>query len=340
MLADDVIAGVGGEADQLFHGGIRALADDLRRAARFDLTPGVMMSARTVHVSPVEARVRALPLCRLPFQRTWFEWPGGAGAPPKEHSIVGPARYAPVPRRCGALVTVDESRQRGTMTWAWFTKQTDEVNMCPLSVTFDWREEPEPLDDLQEQALRRYGISKEEANDRMYAADIRQLPRLRGQPRVVMEADRDRFGFIWSPYVSSFADDYTRRSGPLDPTHRLWAAAIGDITGEPGLLRCVILLLNSRNMTAAEAVPAPAKLNKARAQKGKQPLLDYTTIRIRLSRAMATRAGSVDERSPSRFHVVRGHFKVRKTGIYWWNDFGRGDPTQGAVRQQTRKVIA
>jgi hypothetical protein len=340
MLADDVLAAAGGEADRLFRGGVSALADDVRRAARYDLTQGVMLSAQTVHRSEQSPRIRALPLCRLPFERTWFEWPGGApdGAAP---TVAGPARYAPVPRRCGALVTVDDSRQRGVMTWAWYTKdQGLGINMSPLSVVFDWREEPEPIEDLHDQTLRRWGFDKAEADRLGQEAAYREIPRTRSVAPEALQRDRDRFGFVWSPYVERFARSYERDNGPIDPTHPLWQGSIGDITGEPAMLQCVILLLNSRNMTAAEAVPAPERLNRQRARKGKLPLLDYTTIRIKLSRTLSARAGSTGDRASSRFHIVSGHFKVRKTGIYWWSDFSRGDPTKGIVRQQTRKVTA
>lgn len=339
MLADDVIAACGGTADNLFTGAVTALAADIRLAARYDLTPGVMLSAQTVHRSSQATRMRALPLCRLPFGRTWFEWPGQdpGGAPP---TVVGPHRYAPVPRRVGALVTVDESHQRGSMTWAWFTKEDNQVNMCPLSVIFDWSEEPEPIDDLATEALERGGFSRAEIDRVGMEATLRKLPRLRGIDPQKLQADRDRFGFVWSPYAAAFAQQYERQRGRIDPTHGLFQSAIGDITGEPGMLQCVILLLNSRNMTAATSVPAPEKLNRQRARKGKQPLLDYTTVRIKLSHALTRRTGAAGERSAARMHVVSGHFKVRKTGIYWWNDFARGDPTQGVVRQQTRKVVA
>jgi hypothetical protein len=339
MLADDVIASCGGPADQIFAGAVTALAHEIKRAARFDLTPGVMLSAQTVHRSHGDARMRALPLCRLPFARTWFEWPGHdpSGAEPR---VVGPDRFAPVPRRVGALVSVDDSRQRGTMTWAWFTKQEGQgINVCPLSVTFDWREDFEPVDDLVNRARVRHGMSKEQYNDIGYRHAISELPHLRGIQAEKLNADRERFGIVWSPYASTFAQGYERRNGPIDPTHSLWKYSLGDITGEPGMLQCVLLLLNSRNMTAAEVVPAPERLNRQRLAKGKGPLLGYTTIRIKLTRALTQRAGAVGERSPARMHVVSGHFKVRKSGVYWWNDHARGDPTQGIVRQQTRKVM-
>lgn len=340
MLADDVIAASGGLADHTYAGTVTALANDIRLAARFDLTQGVMLSAQAVHRSETDTRLRALPFCRLPFARTWFEWPGQdpSGAPP---TTVGPERFAPVPRRVGAMVTVDESRQRGVMTWAWFTKEQNQgVNVCPLSFTFDWRENFEPLDDLVLDVCRRFGISKAEAERLDYENTVAKLPRARGMSPQQMAEDRGRFGLVWSPYAAQFSERYERARGPIDPSHPLWQAAIGDITGEPGMLQCVILLLNSRNMTAAQAVPAPERLNRQRERKGKAPLLDYTTIRIKLSRTMTARAGAVGERSPARMHVVSGHFKVRKSGVYWWSDFTRGDPTKGVVRHQTRKVMA
>lgn len=341
MLADDILAGVGGGADQLFDLGIAAFGRDIARAARYDLSPGVMLSAQAVHKSNQAARTRALSLCKLPFERTWFEW-HGADPSGERPTVVGPDRYAPVPRRVGALVTVDETRQRGTMTWGWFINDPPRnvgVNMCPLAVTFDWREEPEPIDDLFDQALRRYAIPPAEAERLGTEHALALLPKLRGLSREELTKDRERFGFIWSPYVKEFAAVYERLNGPLEPGHELWDHSIGDITGEPGMLQCAIMLLNSRNLTSAEKVPAPDKLNRQRAKKGRLPLMDYTTIRIKLSRSLAQRAGAPGERSAARLHVVSGHFKVRKSGVYWWNDFTRGDPMQGVVRRQTRKVL-
>lgn len=336
MLADDVIAAVGGKTDGIFEGAVSLLAEDIKRAARYDLSPGVMRSATTVHHSQQAVRMKALPLCRLPFQRTWFEWHGNNGEP---FLIQGPKRHAPTPRRCGAMVTVDESRQRGTMSWAWFTKEHGQgVNLCPLAVSFDWREEPEPIPDLIDAAFQREGLDRHASERAETLVAQQMLPRLQRIEPAALEADRDRVGIVWSPHFARFAEGYERDMGPIDPRHKLWQYSLGDITGEPGMLQCVIMLLNSRNMTASNAVPAPDKLNKQRARNGKRPLLDYTTINIKLSRALSQRTGAPGERSASRIHVVAGHFKVRKSGIYWWNDHARGDPTQGVVRQQTRVV--
>jgi hypothetical protein len=157
---------------------------------------------------------------------------------------------------------------------------------------------------------------------------------------VELHEDRNRFGIVWSPYMRAYAEAYERERGPIDPGHLVCqAAAIGDITSEPGMLQSIVLLINSRNFPSAETVTISGRLNHQRVRKGRAPLLDYTKIQIRLSRALSQRAGVAGEQSPSRMHVVRGHFKVRKGGIYWWSNHTRGDPLQGVVRQQTRKVV-
>ena len=33
-------------------------------------------------------------------------------------------------------------------------------------------------------------------------------------------------------------------------------------------------------------------------------------------------------REEAGWHSVRGHFKIRKTGVYWWSPFYRVDPTK------------
>ena len=335
MLADDVIEACGGQADKVFKGAITALRLDLRQAARFDLTQGVMLSAQVVHESALGARASALPLCRLPFGITWFEWPTRflGGDVPYDRSAL-------VPHKRGALVTVDDSGQRGTMSWVWSRSGgRSDIHLCPLSVTFDWRLECEPVEDLVEVVYQRLGLSKAHAQDLGLRDLQKRTPSLQRIPVAELNQDRDRLGVVWSPYMHAYAEAYEKLRGPIDPRHVLWQSALEDITGEPGMLQSIILLINSRNLTSAEDVMVSRRLNLQRARKGRQPLLDYTKIQIKLSRALSHRAGGAGGQSPSRMHIVRGHFKVRKSGIYWWSDHARGDLLQGTVRQQTRTMV-
>lgn len=64
-----------------------------------------------------------------------------------------------------------------------------------------------------------------------------------------------------------------------------------------------------------------AKLNKKRLTRGK-PILQPHTILL-LGAGMGVPRGG--NRAGSKTHVVRGHFKVRKEGVFWWNAHVRGD---------------
>lgn len=90
-----------------------------------------------------------------------------------------------------------------------------------------------------------------------------------------------------------------------------------------------IMLLNTRNSVVQQAVDI-TKLNRARAKAGKVPLFGYRTVDLSLSRTQrnALRNSGMDA-TAKRAHLVRGHFKVRKSGVFWWMPHLRGDLSNG-----------
>lgn len=98
-----------------------------------------------------------------------------------------------------------------------------------------------------------------------------------------------------------------------------------------------LILLNCRNAVQRETVPAPDKLNKKRVQKGRPPIREFVTVKVHLSgsgrRAMAKQGMSFTKAREG--GLVVGHFKVRKTGIYWWGFHlrGGGNPSADAPRR-------
>ncbi len=76
MLADEILAAADSPADRVYTGALSALGIAIRQAKRFDLTPGIIVTANTISTSSFAAQLRVLPLCRLPFEFTWMEWPG------------------------------------------------------------------------------------------------------------------------------------------------------------------------------------------------------------------------------------------------------------------------
>ena len=97
-------------------------------------------------------------------------------------------------------------------------------------------------------------------------------------------------------------------------------------------------LLACKNIGAADNEP-PAKLNKARAKKGKQPLFTYKILVIKPTskRQQSLEAQGLWE---NRIHLCRGHFKEytgdkplfgKYTGRYWWQPAVRGRNRDGVV---------
>jgi hypothetical protein len=326
MLADDVIASAGTVWDVAYCGAFTALARRLRAAQRFDLAPEIVQSAFTISHSPIGGQLRALPLCKLPFRSTWFEWPGGlAGVRSERTDTDAPA----VPKRLGALVDTDESLQRGVIEYVWL-HPSQGVNLCPLAITFDWRAEPAPLADLINMA-----DWHRNATDEIWRDLAARSPRVRNSAREDVMADNMRSGIIISPTLQAFANRASRHPD----FSKLLSMAMKDIEGEAPLLRAAIMLLNSRNLAEHQPRSIPAKLNRARARSRKPPLLDYTHVEIRLSRALGERAGmAADVRHPARLHLVRGHFKIRVSGIFWWSPHTRGALDGRPIERQRRSV--
>ena len=80
------------------------------------------------------------------------------------------------------------------------------------------------------------------------------------------------------------------------------------------------LMLTARN---APVQPGEdfTRLNRGRAKVGKLPVLGCRPVRWDLSR-IERRAGgglSPEDRKRAIGHIVRGHPKVRKSGVFWWS---------------------
>jgi hypothetical protein len=339
MLADDIAGRSGTPGDDLYRGAFGMLARQIAHAQRFDFAPEVMRSALTIAGSAIGPQLRALALCKLPFEQCWFEWPATFSGFASTRTDL----RAPVPKRMGALVTVDASLQRGSIVYAWSHSKTDQtpedalldvglVNICPLLVTFDWRPEgAEPVADITHSHARFMASGEAE-----WAALTAAFPRVAQSTRDDVIADQARFGLVINPLMRAFVDLAVEK----DVHTQVLGAALKDIEGEAPMLRAAIMLLNSRNLATTEHKPAPAKLNKARAARGRAPLLDYTHVGIRLTRALAARAGgAADPRQPTRLHLVRGHFKLRAGKVFWWSPHARGvADTNNPITRQHRSV--
>lgn len=99
-------------------------------------------------------------------------------------------------------------------------------------------------------------------------------------------------------------------------------------------------LLNTKNVASDIHEPSAA-LQRARARRGKPPLVTYRTLRVTLPHSRRSETPNPCVRGEGvALHLRRGHFKTygearpllgRHTGTYWWQPSVRGDATRGVV---------
>lgn len=128
--------------------------------------------------------------------------------------------------------------------------------------------------------------------------------------------------------------------GDDTPQKAIVAAFVAEMQLDLQIALNALACLNAKNVTHV-SVPASEKLNAKRKRNGKLPFFEYKVLDIFLG-AGVRKIPSGDGRrlreamshllsSSMRLHTVRGHFKQRKTGLYWWSHFVRGRHEEGVV---------
>jgi hypothetical protein len=114
---------------------------------------------------------------------------------------------------------------------------------------------------------------------------------------------------------------------------RLAEYAIEDWGGEVRFMVAVLGLMNTRNVVATESVDN-RQHNVKRIKRGKLPLFSHKLLKVR-GRIAEPRAGeSIGQgHRELRLHFVQGHFKHRKTGLFYWSWHARGDKKVGFVEK-------
>jgi hypothetical protein len=105
-----------------------------------------------------------------------------------------------------------------------------------------------------------------------------------------------------------------------------------------------LLAINARNVNEISITPSE-KLNRKRRKTGKPPFFEYKVLDIFLGNAIrdipsghGRRNAAIQQwlRNPPRLHTVSGHFKRRKTGIFWWHSHMRSKAEHGVIVKDYR----
>lgn len=333
MLADDLMdpykfALATPRLEKVINGATRFVLDREFAAA-------AMVLARDNRRVPDNMR-KILPLCRLPAPDTWMEvvhldrvaggWPTG-----------DLRDFQVIPSRVGLLFRQSRKSQMAyTMYLFWRCEAHAEFPVI-VNTTATMQ-----LIDLEGSTVLELDRALQATREKLHLPPVKTV---KGDLLDVEQtASRERFQGLPADVQATW-EDISRQTlalpsdfGPLalvspdDPRARdLLALSLLDWAGEFSFWMSVLAMLSSRNLVALEAGPDLAKLNRHRAKSGKRPLMPYSTVVIdRRLRAKVAGKGEGDHPG-MRSHFVRGHFKIRKTGIFWWMPFHRGDPDLGTV---------
>jgi hypothetical protein len=358
-LSDHILAARGTETD--LGGFATGMSKVLLQAERFEISDEVARACFELVDSRPSALAAALPLCRLPYETMWLEWRGGLGNP------VQTRPGAPVPERQGMLIESMQG-QIGFMTLAWVHThkvEIGQVNISPLAVYFDWRPEGDVRDAVRMahevfvkslppnarswiepyiESIERKWLSPStpEAVSHFFTGND-AWKKFHDSPREIeamLEMDRHLSPGL-SPHgamlIALLLSSTAGNDKALRHVVQAWEA---DMQGEASWIECFLAMLNSKNPVVEHHEVDMTGLNRQRVKRGRPEFLSYKKTRLTMSRSQYRIAGARGvDRETARQHLVRGHFKIRKSGVYWWAPFLRGDPLRGTIKRQEYEVI-
>lgn len=303
------------------------LKERLSKAEKFVLDPQASVMAAGVALSRPSSVLAALPFARLPFDPLWLEFANAdarsamasMGSP-----LLQPNDAGITIERSGFLISADEGYLRieyvHTDRMGSGIRATD---LAPVRARFSMK----GISDLSRELLKQVAPVEEKA-PKIATGKVQEHLKLihtsADEAAANMEL-RARFVTSQHPDLARVRRNIVAMKGEA-AVQAMEANQANEMYSLFSLqMLPALILLNCRNAVTPERVPAPEKLNRQRVKKGRPPIPEHVLVKIHLSpeRRLA-REGTGKGRSPARGGLVIGHFKVRKSGVWWWSPHWRG----------------
>jgi hypothetical protein len=314
-LADMIVAWAHKKGVGHFHA---PFAEAVKQAQRFELDAASCAAIGTISNAPVAKLIEARDLIRPPFESTWFEWAGSTAA--HRNDLSNPvAEGETAPLRTGILIESKDCGLVGAASLAWSARAPNGVEQLainPLSLIYNLGDEEIALPGLKSQmSLSDY---RAELGKRSQGLSEHLHSKLLANVSVTL-----------NPRAEGIAHRLEQIHGK--DASRIIQTQLKDWSGELDFIHAAMICLNSRNLMKREPEEDLSRLNKARRRLGRTPLLSFSTVKVSLSASATRRVGAQHNSTCLRAHLVRGHFKMRKSGVFWWSPFLRGDADAGFV---------
>lgn len=349
-LYDQIISLVGSSADKATKGSISNLAICLAKAEAFELSDEIYSACFNLCYSKPSSILSAITHMRSPYQSVWIEW-----RPRIMKNMRINQEKNTQPKKMGCLIScLADTSNMGQCIWAWSFDDADQLVICPYSYYFDWSEASD-FSKLKEWFGKK-NINQDFAdkliNDKL--GNVAAIP----YPTEKLPTKWDKYENIESEQSAIermrhhvrigfnevcieyffFLQDACKKADREDYFHQLKLSWHDDIIGEMAFIEAFIMMLNSKNIID-KTKDDFSKLNKSRAKSKKAPLKEFVVTRLSMSRVVHNRLHSSGmTREEARQHLVMGHFKIRRTGVYWWSPFVRNRSRDLSIRSHYQAV--
>jgi len=300
MFADDLLAD-----DKLLdcYDNMEKVFRRIQAAQKFTLSKEFALAADGL-VENIPELYKIVSYCRLPYPKTWIEWrhddrphwdPEG---PHKETTRpVDPTRHQGAPQRVGMLL-----EQVGEFAGKW-------------KAHLFWSFKHKPTD-------------TESQNNGSLGAIIMDVSKISmASEDPLVSALDGRVGADFGQHLV-----WTLWQHRPDIADMLYQYAIEDWGGEIRFMVAMLGLLNTRNVAHHEHVDKKAH-NVKRVKQGRKPLFSHTVLKIRPQIWQHSDKDGSGSHRDMRLHFVRGHFKHRKSGLFWWSMHARGKAEHGIIEK-------
>lgn len=307
----------------------------ISKAQVYVLDKDAVAMAAGVSLSKPSSTLSALPWVRLPFESIWVEFPNqelreamaNLGSPNKK-----PSGAISEIVRTGFLVRKDDNHLTIEYVHEDRIDGRKLIDLCPVYMTFK-------LDG--EHVLSESDIPE---IDRIYRDTVgakgkvqRHIKAIHEDPREAKadELLQERCKWIRHPDMKIVREHLVAMSGEAnaETTEENQAREMKRLVNL--ILIPFLILLSCPNAVTTQTV-SHEKLNKQRRKKGKPELSDYRLVKMSLSKARKRVVEGAAVASGARSitgSLVMGHFKVRKSGVFWWNPHSRAGTMEAPKRR-------
>lgn len=291
MLCDSII---GDAVLPAVYVGFEPIKRKIEAAQKFVIAPDFAAAGDGLTDNYTEIE-RIVPFCRLPYRLCWFE----LAQADRPHFLNSPKVIGGHITRLGFLAEATDRMSHWKLHLFWSMKENpSSCNASVMAMVLDTEGNRAKL------AASRGFVFQE------------KLPRLMNATCVDL---------------ADFGQNCWINATRLGEEKQLALSCREDWAAEIRFFVAMLGLLNARNVTEAQTIDN-TEYNRKRAKRGSPPLSSHTVLKIRTAHKSSLGVGrKSDEPSEIRAHFVRGHFKQRSTGLFWWGPHMRGKLERGFV---------